>query len=160
MIIGIVCAVLAGMLISLQTVLNARMSDAFGAWATTTLVFFVGFIGASITYVLFRGGTIGQIQNVSPLYWFGGLVGVGVVFCVMRGIQLLGPSVAISVVLISQLSFALAVDTFGWFGLPQIDLSFGQLIGLAVMVCGIFVLKRYQVVAPEQQAKDQIERVS
>ncbi len=82
------------------------------------------------------------------------------VFCVMRGIQLLGPSVAISVVLISQLSFALAVDTFGWFGLPQIDLSFGQLIGLAVMVCGIFVLKRYQVVAPEEKAKDQVERVS
>ncbi|MER2124941.1 MAG: DMT family transporter, partial [Exiguobacterium indicum] len=53
MVIGIVCAVLAGMLISLQTVLNARMSDAFGAWATTTLVFFVGFIGASVTYVLF-----------------------------------------------------------------------------------------------------------
>ncbi len=138
MVIGIVCAVLAGMLISLQTVLNARMSDAFGAWATTTLVFFVGFIGASIPYVLFRG----------------------VVFCVMRGIQLLGPSVAISVVLISQLSFALAVDTFGWFGLPQIDLSFGQLVGLAVMVCGIFVLKRYQVVAPEEKAKDMPKQVS
>ncbi|WP_268871261.1 hypothetical protein [Exiguobacterium acetylicum] len=35
-----------------------------------------------------------------------------------------------------------------------------QLIGLAVMVCGIFVLKRYQVVAPEEKAKDQVERVS
>ncbi|RJO96251.1 DMT family transporter [Exiguobacterium sp. RIT452] len=152
--LGMFCAVVAGMMISLQTVLNARMSHAFGAWATTTLVFLVGLLGSLLALLLFRGGTLSAVREVEPLYLFGGLVGVGVVFCVMRGIQLLGPSIAISVVLISQLSFALCVDVFGWFGLPQVDLSLGQIAGLAVMLTGIFVLKRYQVVDETEQTED------
>lgn len=152
--LGMFCAIVAGMMISLQTVLNARMSHAFGAWATTTLVFFVGLLGSLLALVFFRGGTLAAVREVEPLYLFGGFVGVGVVFCVMRGIQLLGPSIAISVVLISQLSFALCVDVFGWFGLPKVDLSFGQIIGLAVMLSGIFVLKRYQVVDEAKQTDD------
>ncbi|WP_214808752.1 DMT family transporter [Exiguobacterium sp. s102] len=157
--LGMFCAITAGMMISLQTVLNARMSHAFGAWATTTLVFFVGFIGSLFALLVFRGGTFSNIQTVEPLYLFGGLVGVGVVFCVMRGIQLLGPSIAISVVLISQLSFALCVDLFGWFGLPKLELSLGQVAGLLVMLAGIFVLKRYQIV--EIESSDELsEKVS
>ncbi|OIN67318.1 hypothetical protein BLD48_06755 [Exiguobacterium sp. KRL4] len=152
--LGMFCAIVAGMMISLQTVLNARMSHAFGAWATTTLVFFVGLLGSLLALVFFRGGTLAAVREVEPLYLFGGFVGVGVVFCVMRGIQLLGPSIAISVVLISQLSFALCVDVFGWFGLPKVDLSFGQIIGLAVMLSGMFVLKRYQVVDEAKQTDD------
>ncbi|WP_404275792.1 DMT family transporter [Exiguobacterium undae] len=152
--LGMFCAVVAGMMISLQTVLNARMSHAFGAWATTTLVFLVGLLGSLLALLFFRGGTLSAVREVEPLYLFGGLVGVGVVFCVMRGIQLLGPSIAISVVLISQLSFALCVDVFGWFGLPQVDLSLGQIAGLAVMLTGIFVLKRYQVVDETEQTED------
>ncbi|AFS69540.1 DMT family transporter [Exiguobacterium antarcticum] len=152
--LGMFCAIVAGMMISLQTVLNARMSHAFGAWATTTLVFFVGLLGSLLALVFFRGGTLAALTEVEPLYLFGGFVGVGVVFCVMRGIQLLGPSIAISVVLISQLSFALCVDVFGWFGLPKVDLSFGQIIGLVVMLSGIFVLKRYQVVDEAKQIAD------
>lgn len=152
--LGMFCAIVAGMMISLQTVLNARMSHAFGAWATTTLVFLVGLLGSLLALVFFRGGEISALTEVKPLYSFGGFVGVGVVFCVMRGIQLLGPSIAISVVLISQLSFALFVDVFGWFGLPKVDLSFGQIIGLVVMLSGIFVLKRYQVVEDVEEEKD------
>ncbi|MCT4779444.1 MULTISPECIES: DMT family transporter [Exiguobacterium] len=152
--LGMFCAIVAGIMISLQTVLNARMSHAFGAWATTTLVFFVGLLGSLLALVFFRGGTLAALTEVEPLYLFGGFVGVGVVFCVMRGIQLLGPSIAISVVLISQLSFALCVDVFGWFGLPKVDLSFGQIIGLVVMLSGIFVLKRYQVVDEAKQIAD------
>ena len=152
--LGMFCAIVAGMMISLQTVLNARMSHAFGAWATTTLVFFVGLLGSLLALVFFRGGTLAALTEVEPLYLFGGFVGVGVVFCVMRGIQLLGPSIVISVVLISQLSFALCVDVFGWFGLPKVDLSFGQIIGLVVMLSGIFVLKRYQVVDEAKQIAD------
>jgi len=152
--LGMFCAIVAGMMISLQTVLNARMSHAFGAWATTTLVFLVGLLGSLLALVFFRGGEISALTEVKPLYLFGGFVGVGVVFCVMRGIQLLGPSIAISVVLISQLSFALFVDVFGWFGLPKVDLSFGQIIGLVVMLSGIFVLKRYQVVEDVEEEKD------
>ena len=152
--LGMFCAIVAGMMISLQTVLNARMSHVFGAWATTTLVFLVGLIGSLLALVFFRGGEVAALTEVEPLYLFGGFVGVGVVFCVMRGIQLLGPSIAISVVLISQLSFALCVDVFGWFGLPKVDLSFGQIIGLVVMLSGIFVLKRYQVAEDTEEVED------
>jgi len=55
--------------------------------------------------------------------------------------KLLGPTYAISIVLTSQLSFALLFDSMGWLGLEQIPFSWNQLIGVLVIVGGIVLFK-------------------
>lgn len=150
MIIGIICAAVAGLFISLQAAFNAKMNTHLGAWATTVLVFVVGLVGSFVPLLLF-GGNLGGVKEVSPVYLFGGLLGVGVVYCVMRSIQLLGPTLSVSIILVSQLVWALLVDVYGAFGMPQITLSPGQLVGLITLLIGVVVFKQSQAAALDKQ---------
>lgn len=150
MIIGIICSAVAGAFISVQAAVNAKMNTHLGAWATTVLVFVVGLVGSIVPLLLF-GGNMNGIKEISPIYLFGGLLGVGVVYCVMRSIQLLGPTLSVSLILVSQLLWALLVDLYGAFGMPQINLSSGQVVGLMVLLTGVIVFKKSQSTALEKQ---------
>lgn len=150
MLVGIICSTVAGAFISVQAAVNAKMNVYLGAWATTVLVFVVGLIGSLVPLALF-GGNIQGVLSISPIYGLGGLLGVGVVFCVMRSIQLLGPTLSVSVILVSQLIWALGVDLFGAFEMPQLSLSPGQVIGLMVLLLGVIVFKQAQTAAIEQE---------
>jgi bacterial/archaeal transporter family-2 protein len=64
-----------------------------------------------------------------------------VVICLVQGIRRLGPKYAVSIVLTSQLGFALLWDSLGWLGLDKVPFTFKQLIGVLVIVGGIIVFK-------------------
>ncbi|WNB92760.1 DMT family transporter [Bacillus sp. NEB1478] len=141
MIIGLLLAVIAGSLVSLQNIFNSKVNERAGSWATTTLVLFLGFF-ASLTFgLIFEGKELFVLENMKTWYWFSGLIGVGVVVCLTNGMKLLGPTVAISIVLTSQLAFALLWDSLGWLGLERVPFTFQQLIGVIVIAAGIFVFK-------------------
>ena len=150
MIVGVICSAVAGAFISVQAAVNAKMNTHLGAWATTVLVFIVGLVGSLIPLLLF-GGNLSGLSTISPLYWCGGLLGVGVVFCVMRSIQLLGPTLSVSLILVSQLVWALLVDLTGAFGMPQLQLSSGQIVGLIILLAGVALFKQSQTAALKQQ---------
>ncbi|WP_404353741.1 DMT family transporter [Exiguobacterium aurantiacum] len=154
MIVGIICSAVAGAFISVQAAVNAKMNVYLGAWATTVLVFIVGLIGSLIPLILF-GGNLQGLFDISPIYALGGLLGVGVVFCVMRSIQLLGPTLSVSIILVSQLIWALGVDLSGAFGMPQLSLSPGQVIGLMVLLLGVIVFKQSQATALQQESSNE-----
>lgn len=150
MIVGIICSAVAGAFISVQAAVNAKMNAHLGAWATTVLVFIVGLLGSLVPLALF-GGNVHGVFEISPIYALGGLLGVGVVFCVMRSIQLLGPTLSVSIILVSQLIWALTVDLTGAFGMQQLSLSPGQVIGLMVLLLGVIVFKQSQAAALHQE---------
>ncbi|WP_114164986.1 DMT family transporter [Exiguobacterium sp. TNDT2] len=154
MIVGIICSAVAGAFISVQAAVNAKMNVYLGAWATTVLVFIVGLLGSLVPLVLF-GGNLQGLFDISPIYALGGLLGVGVVFCVMRSIQLLGPTLSVSIILVSQLIWALVVDLSGAFGMPQLSLSPGQVIGLMVLLLGVIVFKQSQATALQQGSSNE-----
>lgn len=154
MIVGIICSAVAGAFISIQAALNAKMNVHLGAWATTVLVFIVGLLGSLVPLVLY-GGNLQGLGDTSPIYALGGLLGVGVVFCVMRSIQLLGPTLSVSIILVSQLIWALGVDLTGAFGMPRLSLSPGQVIGLLVLLLGVIVFKQAQAAALQQEASNE-----
>lgn len=154
MTVGIICSAVAGAFISVQAAVNAKMNVYLGAWATTVLVFIVGLLGSLVPLILF-GGNLQGLFDISPIYALGGLLGVGVVFCVMRSIQLLGPTLSVSIILVSQLVWALGVDLTGAFGMPQLSLSPGQVIGLMVLLLGVIVFKQSQATALQQEAANE-----
>ena len=154
MIVGIICSAVAGAFISVQAAVNAKMNVYLGAWATTVLVFIVGLLGSLVPLVLF-GGNLQGLFDISPIYALGGLLGVGVVFCVMRSIQLLGPTLSVSIILVSQLIWALGVDLSGAFGMPQLSLSPGQVIGLMVLLLGVIVFKQSQATALQHESSNE-----
>ena len=141
MIIGIACALLAGSFLSMQNIFNSKVNERTGTWAATTLILALGFLASFIIGWIVEGNELFVFQNSKLWFWFSGLLGVGVVSCMVQGLRLLGPTFAISLALTSQLCFALLADTMGWFGLAQVPLSPQKLIGVLIIICGILLYK-------------------
>jgi transporter family-2 protein len=141
MILGLLFAILAGSLVSLQNIFNSKTGEHASSWATTTLVLGLGFAASFTLGLLFEGKQLFLLQNMKMWYWFSGLIGIGVVTCVVKGIKLLGPTYAISIMLSSQLGFALLFDTLGWMGIEKVPFTLQQLIGVLVIVAGILIFK-------------------
>lgn len=141
MFLGLFFAALAGLLVGLQNIFNAKVNEQSGTWATTALVLGLGFLASMTLGLVFEGSSLFILKNMKTWHWFSGLIGVGVVVCLVQGTRLLGPTYAIAIVLTSQLGFALLWDSLGWFGLEKIPFTFQQLIGVLVIIGGVLVFK-------------------
>lgn len=141
MILGLILALIGGSLVSLQNIFNSKVNERAGSWATTTLVLGMGFLASLTIGLIFEGKQMFELHNMQPWYWFSGLIGVGVVISMVQGMKLLGPTYAISIVLTSQLGFALLWDSLGWLGLDKVPFTPNKLIGVLVIVGGICVFK-------------------
>ncbi|WP_137790173.1 DMT family transporter [Bacillus sp. E(2018)] len=163
MLIGLLFAILAGVLVGLQNIFNTRVNDHAGTWSTTALVLGLGFLASMTLGVVFEGKELFVLKNMETWFWFSGLIGVGVVVCLVQGTKLLGPTFAISIVLTSQLGSALMWDSLGLFGVEKIPFTSQQLLGVLVIIGGVIVFKfggsqqKEQPVQPTQrQLKEQV----
>jgi bacterial/archaeal transporter family-2 protein len=139
--IGVILAVIAGILISLQNVFNARVSEKTGPWATTTLVLGLGLVCSLPVFYGIEKRSLFDMGNVNPIFLFSGVFGVGIVFFLMRGVTLIGPAYAISIALISQIVIAFVINTGGWFGFEASALSWEKLLGILLLIGGVLVYK-------------------
>ncbi|MWV42897.1 EamA-like transporter family protein [Paenibacillus sp. HJL G12] len=141
MILGIVLALLAGSLVSLQNIFNNKVNVHVGSWTTTTIVLGLGFAASFTLGLIFEGTEMFNLHHMKTWNMFSGLIGVGVVTCMVQGINRLGPTFAVSISMCAQLGFALLFDSMGWLGLEKVDFTLKQLIGVLVVVGGIVVFK-------------------
>lgn len=139
--LGIVYSFLAGVFITLQGTFNTRLSEKIGLWETTAIVHAVGLMVA-LTIMLFWGdGSFKKLESVNKIYLLGGAFGVMIIFSVIKGFTLLGPSYSIAILLITQLIIGVIIDSFGLFGNPQIEFNMTKLSGIVVMLAGIIIFK-------------------
>ncbi|WP_150273926.1 DMT family transporter [Paenibacillus tepidiphilus] len=141
MVIGLILAMIAGALVSLQNIFNTKVNQHTGSWSTTTLVLGMGFIASLVMGLIFEGADMFTLRHMELWYWFSGIIGVGVVICLVQATKLLGATYAISIVLTAQLGTALLWDSLGWLGLEKVPFTWNQLIGVLVIVGGILVFK-------------------
>ncbi len=141
MILGLILAIIAGSLVGLQNIFNSKVNERAGSWTTTTLVLGMGFLASLTLGLIIEGKSLFELQNMRTWYWFSGILGVGVVTCLVQGIKLVGPTFATSIALTSQLLFALLFDSLGLFGLEKIPFTSKQLIGVLVIIGGMILFK-------------------
>jgi transporter family-2 protein len=80
-----------------------------------------------------------NIKDVNPFYLLGGVLGVLIVFSVMKGISALGASYAITILIVTQIITNALINYFGIFGEHVITFSWTQILGLLMMIGGIFL---------------------
>lgn len=139
--LGIVFSILAGLLMSIQGVFNTRCSEKIGLWETNIVVQITGFIFTLIILLIVGNGDFKKITQVNKLYLLGGIIGVLIIYFVMRGISDLGPTYSISTILVAQLITAAVIDFFGLFGAEKVSFHFTKIIGVILMISGIIVFK-------------------
>lgn len=139
--LGILFSILAGAAMSVQGVLDSRLSDKIGLYESNVLVQGVAFALSAVVLLFFGSGSLGEIRSVNKVYLLGGVIGVVITVTVMLAIKGLGPTVAVSVILISQLLVAALIDAFGWFGSERIAFSWQKYAGVALMAGGVLLFR-------------------
>ncbi|GAA0178131.1 DMT family transporter [Clostridium sediminicola] len=138
---GLISSIIAGISMSLQGVFNTRLGEKIGVWETNTLVQGTGFVVTLIILFFAGNGNFSNLSSTNKLYFLGGPLGVIIIFTVMSGIENLGPTYAISTILISQLLAAGIIDSFGLFGAEKIHFDITKFLGIIIMIVGIIVFK-------------------
>lgn len=141
MLAGIIFSIIAGMSMSIQGVMNTRLGEGIGNVEANAFVQGTAFLLALAVLIFYRQGSFTALGQVNKLYWLGGLFGLVITLTVMLGIKNLGPTVAISVILISQLTVAALIDAFGLMGSEKVAFTWSKYVGLALMTGGMLLFK-------------------
>lgn len=139
--IGIFFSIIAGVLISTQNIFNTRMSTKIGSWGTTTVVLGLGLIASLIVFFSVENTPLFAFGDLNKIYLISGVFGVSLVYCLMRGMAILGPAYTVSITMVSQLALASVVDTFGLFHFDAVPFTWNKAVGLSMLVVGILVFK-------------------
>lgn len=139
--LGFLYALIAGAAMSLQGVMNTRLGDKAGVLETNAYVQLVGFVLALLIAIFFGKGDIRQIGQAPWYSWLGGVLAPVITVTVMLSIAGLSPTVAISTILLSQLTIAALIDAFGWLGSNKLPFTWQKLLGVALMVGGVLLMK-------------------
>lgn len=138
---GVIFSIIAGMAMSLQGVMNTRLGEGIGTMEANALVQGTAFALSAVALLFYRGGSFSQLGEVNKLYWFGGVLGLVITITVMLSIKALSPTVAISIILISQLLVAAVIDAFGLMGSEKVPFDWTKYAGLGLMIAGVLLFK-------------------
>ena len=134
-------SIVAGMAMSVQGVMNTRLGENIGTMHANALVQCTA-AALSLAALLFaKDGSFAQLGQTNKLYWVGGVLGLVITVTVMLGIKQLSPTVAISIILISQLLVAALIDAFGLMDSEKVAFTWTKYAGLVLMIGGVLLFK-------------------
>lgn len=139
--IGFIFAVIAGGAMSIQGVMNTRLGDKIGIYESNMLVQGTAFILSVFAVWLLGKGDLKAVLNVNKFYLLGGVFGFIITITVMLAIGKLSPTVAISTILIAQLSVAAIIDALGLMNSEKLPLAWNNYVGFILMVGGTVLFK-------------------
>lgn len=139
--LGILFAILAGAVMSVQSVFNTRLSEKTGLLESNVVVQGTAFAISLLAALFFGKGNFSAITQVNRLYLLGGVLGVIITITVMLAVGSLSPTVAVSVILVSQLAAAAIIDLLGLFGTEKKTFCWNQAVGLTLLVAGILLFR-------------------
>jgi len=126
---------------SFQGVMNTRLGDKVGLFASNAYVQGTAFILSLIALIFAKNINLRGFTEVNKLYLLGGVLGLIITVTVMLSIKNLSPVIAISVILVSQLVCAALIDAFGIMDSEKIVFGWNKYIGAILMIGGIVLFK-------------------
>jgi len=133
---------LAGVAYTLQGAVNAQLRAAVQnpIWATF-LSFLVGTLTLGILVLATRAQVPARLPS-RPWVWSGGLLGVFHVGAALLLVPRIGAGTMIGVYVAGQMTAALLLDQFGLLGVPLQATTVARLVGAAMVVGGVLLLRR------------------
>lgn len=141
----ILAAIAVGLVLPLQTGINAQLRVALGHPLAAALVsFLVGTIALAAAVVLLRvpvpvGRAAGQ---VNWWLWSGGVLGAAYIFAAVVLAPRLGAATLIASVVAGQMLASLLLDHFGWVGFAPHPVTLQRLLGALMVIGGVVLIRR------------------
>lgn len=135
----ILIAVAAGIAGGSQVLVNSNLNKTADLPLTTLVVNLVATAGALVIYLLFSRQSLAVLKNADWFAFTGGLLGLVIVMGSTFLIPKIGITAASSIIIVSQLTFAMAADHFGLLGIRHIPADPVRIVALLLMVIGIYL---------------------
>lgn len=140
--VGFFIALISGALMSIQGVFNTQVTKTSGIWVANAFVQFSAFLVCMAAWLFTDRSSFGALLKVEPKYMLlGGVMGAGITYTVIKGMELLGPARAVMIIVVSQLIIAYVIELFGLFGVEKQPLEIRKIIGMAAAIAGIIIFK-------------------
>ena len=136
-------AAAAGAAAVCQAAANAALSARAGLGAALFLSTAMVLAGTAV--ILFATGGPGTLTALTGAPWHhyvGGLCGVVILGCLTIAVPRLGAGTTLSLMVLGQGVLALVIDHFGLWGIPAVAVSGARLLGVALLVAGVVLLRR------------------
>jgi bacterial/archaeal transporter family-2 protein len=134
----IVLTPLVGALVTVMNGVNSRFSSSVGNLVSTLVIHIAGLAAVSVFLAARREKK--RPGKIPAYYYLGGFVGVGTVFSCNYTFAALGASLAVTLALLGQTLFSLAVDASGFLGRKKYPLGARSLPGIALAIAGVAVM--------------------
>ena len=137
-------ALAAGVALSIQTSVNARLGTVLGSPVFASLLSFVVGTAALALVSLATGarprpGTLGLVPWWA---WTGGLLGAWFVYAAVQVTPRIGPALFLGLVVAGQMAGAIALEHFGALGLARHPATPLRMLGAALLVAGVVLVRR------------------
>ena len=140
----ILFAAAAGAGVAAQAVINAQLRFVLGApvWAAITQ-FTVG-LAALVVVAALSGRPLPAASALAQAPWWmwtGGLLGATFILMAVIVTPTLGAALMLAASIVGQLSAALVIDHYGWFGAQVMAISPTRVVGVALLVVGVVLIR-------------------
>lgn len=139
-------ALTVGMAGTAQAAINNKLNEYIPNPLIVALVSFVVGGVALFIYILASGAQLSSIwtaKNVPVIAWTGGILGAYFVACTVILIPRLGVALTFSLIIAGQMVLTLIIDHFALFGVEQRSASLARIGGVAMIVAGVVLIRRF-----------------
>lgn len=150
LVILIICTLLIGFCQPIQAGINGKLRDLVGGSAFLSGAI-SNLVGAILMFIIFFTKARGHIGTFFPLnitkdnwyyYLGGGLLSALIVCATIILPRKMSYTLFFITFLSGQVIMALLIDRFGLFGAPAVKITLKQIIGICLVLVGIFLVKK------------------
>ena len=141
--VGWIVALISGVLMSIQGVLNTEVTKQTSLWVSTGWVQLSALIVCITAWLIRDRSSVTALMDVSPKYMLlGGVIGAFITVTVIKSMNSLGPAKAAMLIVISQLIIAYVIELLGWFGVEKQPLTMRKVAGMAIAIIGVVIFEK------------------
>lgn len=138
----VLVAIVGGVAVVLQAQFMGVMDQQIGTLESVFITYGSGGLLVGLTMLLLRGGNLAAWRGVPPYVLFTGILGLIIVGTIGYVTPRLGLVTAFTILIATQFLLGGIIDHFGWFGAEIRPLDLTKLLGVGVLMLGVWLIIR------------------
>jgi transporter family-2 protein len=131
---------LAAVLIAVMVAINGGLTDVYGVHLATLIIHCIGLVAATVVALVKKQKLLASLRGLPAALLLGGAIGYFTTLFNNMAVGKISFTALLALSLLGQAATSLAIDQFGFFGMPVRKFNVGKLAGLGFTVGGIVIL--------------------
>ncbi|MEA3363307.1 MAG: DMT family transporter [Thermodesulfobacteriota bacterium] len=138
----IILMAVGGVAVAVQPSINARLAEKTGFLEAATISFAVGTVVLLLASLASGQGSFRRVPDADWWQLSGGLFGAFFVTMTIVGVPRIGTTAVLALTIVSQLIAGMVMDHYGLFGMRGIPIDFKRMLGVTLLLAGVFLICR------------------